>query len=73
MIQKEIHQSLFNDYDWLWKVLVYGNVLDFHLIKSYRCNKEKFISLDDWMQNESIVSGAGFKIGKKERKKTYQK
>ncbi len=66
---KEIHQSLFNDYDWLWKVLVYGNVLDFHLIKSYRCNKEKFISLDDWMQNESIVSGAGFKIGKKERKK----
>ena len=45
----------------------------FILIKSYRCNKEKFISLDDWMQNESIVSGAGFKIGKKERKKTYQK
>ena len=66
---KEIHQSLLNDYDWLWKVLVYGNVLDFHLIKSYRCNKEKFVSLNDWMQKESIFSGAGFKIGEKDRKK----
>lgn len=66
---KEIYQSFFNDYDWLWKVLVYGNVLDFHLIRNYRNNKEEYVSLDDFMQNANIVSGAGFKIGKKERGK----
>lgn len=65
---KEIYQSFLKDYDWLWKVLVYGNVLDFHFLKSYRANKENFVSLDDFMHKENILPGAGFKIGKKDRK-----
>jgi len=31
--QKQLFQSYFMEYDWIWKVLVYGNILDFYLIK----------------------------------------
>ncbi len=31
--QKHLFQSYFMEYDWIWKVLVYGNILDFYLIK----------------------------------------
>ena len=30
---KEIKQSNFKEYDWIWKVLVYGSVLDFYFLK----------------------------------------
>ena len=30
---KEVFQNLFLDYDWIWKTLVFGNILDFYFIK----------------------------------------
>ncbi|MCK4765493.1 MAG: N-6 DNA methylase [Candidatus Aminicenantes bacterium] len=36
---KEIRQGLFKEYDWLWKVSVYGSVLDFYFIKRLQSHK----------------------------------
>ncbi len=30
---KEVPQYLFMQHDWLWKTLVYGNILDYHFVK----------------------------------------
>lgn len=65
---KNVPQSLLKEYDWLWKVLVYGNVLDFYFIKNYCHNSNKYISFKRFMEHFGIISGAGFKIGKKDRK-----
>lgn len=67
---KNILQRLLFEYDWLWKVLVYGNVLDFHFIKSYLANNNKFISMDEFMGRRNLISGAGFKVGKKNKRKS---
>ncbi len=36
--QKQLYQSYFMDYDWIWKVLVYGNILDFYLVERLKSN-----------------------------------
>ena len=49
---KKIPQKTFIEYDWLWKTLVYGNILDFYFIKRLAksqdiydiiSNKERFV------------------------------
>ena len=35
---KELLQSYFIDEDWIWKTLVYGNILDYYLIKRLKKN-----------------------------------
>ncbi len=51
---KTVQQKKFKEFDWLWKVLVYGSYLDFNFIKRLKenhssiqkiiCDKNKFVS-----------------------------
>ncbi len=52
-------KKLFED-DWLWKVLVYGNVLDYDFIKKFKKTKSIF----DYISNErNFIFGKGISIG----------
>lgn len=50
---KKIEQSYLIKYDWLWKVLLYGNILDFYFIKRI---KDSFSKIKD---NNDIYYGHG--------------
>ena len=62
---KEIKQSFFEEYDWLWKVLVYGSVLDFYFIKRLRNKKCYHENIADIIENKNnqLISGEGIQIG----------
>lgn len=54
-----VQKKLFED-DWLWKVLVYGNVLDYDFIKKFKKTKPIF----DYISNErNFIFGKGISIG----------
>ena len=55
---QRVRQELFLKYDWLFKVLVYGNILDFYLVKKLIENYKK---IDDVIFENFIVS-QGIKI-----------
>ena len=58
---KNIKQKDLRDYDWLFKVLLVGNSLDFNFIKRL---KHEFITLDDFINKHSTLQcGVGFKKG----------
>ncbi|KIA99443.1 hypothetical protein OA93_04560 [Flavobacterium sp. KMS] len=57
---KELLQSYFIDEDWIWKVLVYGNVLDYHFIKRLKTNKSIYDYISDPSQ---FIFGKGIGIG----------
>jgi len=60
---KEVSQKNLKDYDYLWKVLVYGNYLDFNLIKRLK-NSEVYSSLGKITSNkEQFLIGQGAMIG----------
>ncbi len=57
---KNIPQCLFLKHDWLWKTLVYGNILDFQLIKRL---KDEFDSIDEVVSNtDRFIRGQGLKL-----------
>jgi len=54
---KQIQQKKLKDYDWLWKVLVYGSYLDFNFIRRI---KEEYPSIKRIISNkEKFVEGTG--------------
>ncbi len=56
--KKQLFQSYFMDYDWIWKVLVYGNVLDFYLLKRLK----EYSSIKDITSiEEEFIIGQGLK------------
>lgn len=57
---KELLQSYFIDEDWIWKVLVYGNILDYYFIKRLKTNK----SIYDYISSSShFTFGKGISVG----------
>ena len=58
--QKEIQQRHFIDYDWMFKVALYGNVLDFLLLRKIYSNKK---TLNDYIDNKTIYKGDGILTG----------
>ena len=44
---KEIAQEYFIDEDWIWKVLVYGNILDYYFIKRLKLNFKTIEQITD--------------------------
>ena len=58
--QKEIQQIYFIENEWMFKVALYGNTLDFNLLKKLKDNKLKVESLID---NETIYKGDGILKG----------
>lgn len=59
--QKEILQKYFIENDWMFKVALYGNTLDFTFLKRLEINYNKISSLID---NKTIFGGAGIKSNK---------
>lgn len=60
---KEVSQKKLKDYDYLWKVLVYGSYLDFNLIKRLK-NNEVYSSLGKITSNkDQFLIGQGAMIG----------
>ena len=55
---KLIRQNLLNKYDWLWKVILYGNILDFYFVKRLT---EEYEFLNKYKDN--IISGEGVQFG----------
>jgi len=59
--QEEILQKHFIENDWMFKVALYGNTLDFVLLKKIEENKYK---VSDLIDGQKIVKGAGIKSNK---------
>jgi len=57
---KQIKQHYFKKYDYLWKIMLYGNVLDFYLIKRL---KENYESLNQVIEKNNLQFGQGFQLG----------
>lgn len=58
---KELLQSYFIDEDWIWKVLVYGNILDYYFIKRL---KKDFKNIGSEVNNpEKYLVGQGVMEG----------
>jgi len=54
---KSVQQKKFKEFDWLWKVLVYGSYLDFNFIKRL---KEEYQTIHNIISDESrFVEGTG--------------
>lgn len=69
---KEIIQNELIENDWLWKVLVYGHILDYKFIKRLR-DKNKFpVSLGDLIEDKEnkdrpLFASVGIKVNKKDK------
>ncbi len=64
---KKLKQSNFINNDWVWKVLLYGNVLDYYFIKRLKTGHEYFIS-HILNNKELFLIGQGLTIGKVENR-----
>lgn len=54
---KSVKQKLFKEFDWLWKILVYGSYLDFNFIKHL---KEDYYSIKDIVaEKDRFIEGTG--------------
>lgn len=57
---KEISQKFFIEEDWIWKVLVYGNILDYYFIKRLKSN---YPTIGKIISDESkFIFGQGLKF-----------
>jgi type I restriction-modification system DNA methylase subunit len=63
---KRVQQAYFQKYDWLWKVLLYGSVFDFYLLKKIKSKSQDNI-LNLVLEN-SLFFSAGFKRGNPKKK-----
>jgi len=57
---KEISQKILLKNDWFWKVLVYGNILDYYFIKRLKRNKTFYEYLSN---KKEFIYGTGINIG----------
>lgn len=53
--EKLIPQILFKKYDWLWKVLLYGNILDFYFIKELKENFSNIKNLTNIKFSQGLI------------------
>lgn len=57
---KEVLQSYFKDYSWLWQVLLYGSVLDFYLVKKLKDPKRFPETIGDIVNEKNqLIKGEG--------------
>ena len=60
---KEVSQRTLKDYDYLWKVLVYGSYLDFNLIKRLK-DKDSYLPISDVIADKTeFLPGEGLQVG----------
>lgn len=56
--RKVVEQCFFAEYDWLWKIMLYGNIFDFHFIKRL---KENYPNINTYIDAGDVKSGVGLK------------
>lgn len=61
---KKVAQSKLKQFDYLWKVLVYGNYLDFNLIQRL---KNGYPSVSEIVNSEDFQIGRGITVAKQDR------
>jgi 16S rRNA G966 N2-methylase RsmD len=57
---KKVVQKRLKEYDYLWKVLVYGSYLDFNLIKRL---KDNYKSFSEVIEEKDAIIGEGVQVG----------
>lgn len=57
--RKQVQQSYFLQYDWLWKVMLYGNALDFTFLKRLR---EGHPDLNQLINENNFLVGQGVQV-----------
>ena len=57
---KKIAQKYFINYDYLWKIMLYGNTLDFYFIERL---KNDFPNVSDVIEQHNLISGVGLQVG----------
>lgn len=57
--EKIVEQSYVYKYDWLWKVLLYGNILDFYFIKRLKDNYPTINQHEDVYCGQGIIQNSG--------------
>jgi len=62
---KKIKQEYFQKYDWLWKVMLYGNAFDFYFIKRL---KDYPWTIQSFLDKFETTFGSGFKVANKKNK-----
>jgi len=62
---KHVKQQLLVEYDWLWKVLLYGNFLDFFFLKRL---KESFDTIKEVADSKDAITASGVTVGIKDPK-----
>lgn len=68
---KKIAQQYFIDEDWTWKVLVYGNILDYYFIKRL---KDNYLSIEQITSDETkFIKGQGLKFNDSGKKTSTEK
>ena len=58
---KKVAQKRLVEYDWLWKVLVYGSYLDFNFLKYL---KNEYKPFEEIIKKKNFVRGEGIIVGK---------
>jgi len=61
---KKVMQKKLKDYDYLWKILVYGSYLDFNFIRRLKGNYQ---TIEDSFENRNVIKGEGVVVGTSER------
>jgi hypothetical protein len=56
---KYIMQKYFLEFDWLWKVMLYGNIFDFYFIKRL---KQDYESIKDVIHENDLDHGVGINV-----------
>ncbi len=57
---KRVIQKRLKEYDYLWKILVYGSYLDFNFIKRL---KENYKTIESTFQENDVIKGEGVIVG----------
>lgn len=56
---KTIAQKYFIEYDYLWKLMLYGNIFDFYFLKRL---KRDYIGLDSFLKKRGMIMGEGLQF-----------
>lgn len=67
--QKKIQQIHFIENEWMFKVALYGNTLDFTFLKRLETNKKKLLDVFD---GKKIFKGAGIHKGTKDKYESFE-
>ena len=61
---KKVVQKKLKEYDYLWKILVYGSYLDFNFIRRLKGN---YGTVEDSFKEKDVIKGEGVVVGTSER------